>query len=654
MAAIPQTSMIRTALKLAGSLQLAMILLAVIIVACAVGTVAESRFDTAIAQVYVYDAPWFLAWLLALCINLTCSVVIRYPWKRHQAGFVITHAGIIVLLAGAMIGRIWGMEGSVTLFKGAGPTRHLTMNQTFFDAHALPTGERRSKRLNLEVHPPSPERPVRLKVKHTQISLVDYSKEMGLRTHVEPAKTNGSPALRLVLRSAMAPQPIDHWLLLEDPRRNTLNLGPAQIRFVAATAQQFQAAPAGADSAKTNHCDSTSPANVESRERHFVFAKMPDMSMARVLTGSPTGIKSAFRFDPSGGPGKPEKGSLSLQIGDRRLDFSLQEILGRDVSVEGTGWTLKQTRFLPDFRLEGKEAISASDQPNNPALVFEVAGLSPASSGQLSHNCADHKPGECDHKDQACCPTSDGPTTSPHGAHASNELTIFYDQGRKLSFASSTHGQKMAEGKLEVGKEIPMGLADWQLRVESALESAVIREELVPLTDSEVQPIGAPGVLVQVNQGDQTVRQWIASGVPAEMHVGDELLQLSFGQPFHPLDFDLTLDAFEVERDEGTQNPAGFKSHVRFTDPASKTSLQREIWMNHPADYPDFPGASLLGTTYKFSQASWNPNNLNQTTLQVVRDPGWSLKWIGSLLLCGGIFTMFYLKPHPRLNELRP
>jgi hypothetical protein len=48
--------------------------------------------------------------------------------------------------------------------------------------------------------------------------------------------------------------------------------------------------------------------------------------------------------------------------------------------------------------------------------------------------------------------------------------------------------------------------------------------------------------------------------------------------------------------------------------------------------------------SYKFSQAGWDPQNLNRTTLQVLHDPGWMLKWTGSLLVVAGIFSMFYLR----------
>jgi hypothetical protein len=48
------------------------------------------------------------------------------------------------------------------------------------------------------------------------------------------------------------------------------------------------------------------------------------------------------------------------------------------------------------------------------------------------------------------------------------------------------------------------------------------------------------------------------------------------------------------------------------------------------------------------SQASWNPDNLGQSTIQILRDPGWLLKWIGSLLVVSGVFMLFYVKKFRR------
>ncbi len=54
------------------------------------------------------------------------------------------------------------------------------------------------------------------------------------------------------------------------------------------------------------------------------------------------------------------------------------------------------------------------------------------------------------------------------------------------------------------------------------------------------------------------------------------------------------------------------------------------------------------GLTFKMSQASWNPENLGQSTIQILRDPGWLLKWVGSILICSGIFMLFYVKKFRR------
>src|SRR6202030_2632079 len=98
------------------SLKLAVVLLAVLIIGAIAGTLWESTFDAKVARAYVYGAPWFNAWLLFLAANLTVSALSRWPWKKHHVAFLVTHLGIITLLTGSLIGRTWGIEGTITLF----------------------------------------------------------------------------------------------------------------------------------------------------------------------------------------------------------------------------------------------------------------------------------------------------------------------------------------------------------------------------------------------------------------------------------------------------------------------------------------------------------------------------------------------------------
>src|SRR6202008_975921 len=117
------------------SLKLAVGLLAVLIVAAIAGTIYESSFDAKVARAYIYGAPWFNFWLVLLGVNLTISALSRWPWRKHHLAFLITHLGIITLLIGSLIGRILGIEGTMTLFKGEPPASRLLVDQRQVRVH---------------------------------------------------------------------------------------------------------------------------------------------------------------------------------------------------------------------------------------------------------------------------------------------------------------------------------------------------------------------------------------------------------------------------------------------------------------------------------------------------------------------------------------
>jgi hypothetical protein len=124
-------------------------------------------------------------------------------------------------------------------------------------------------------------------------------------------------------------------------------------------------------------------------------------------------------------------------------------------------------------------------------------------------------------------------------------------------------------------------------------------------------------------------------------------LLIGYGNKQVPLPIGLTLKDFQVDWNEGTETPAGFKSTLAVVDPETGETITGQCWMNHPMSVPDTWFNTLTGLTFKLSQASWNPQNLSQSSIQILRDPGWSLKWIGSLVIVMGIFSLFYLRPYP-------
>ena len=51
-------------------------------------------------------------------MNILCAALIRYPWKKRQTGFVVTHVGLLTLLAGSYYSVRTADEGQVGMLEG--------------------------------------------------------------------------------------------------------------------------------------------------------------------------------------------------------------------------------------------------------------------------------------------------------------------------------------------------------------------------------------------------------------------------------------------------------------------------------------------------------------------------------------------------------
>ncbi|MFM7128944.1 MAG: ResB protein required for cytochrome c biosynthesis, partial [bacterium] len=65
---------------------------------------------------------------LLLFLNILCAATIRYPWKRHQTGFVVTHVGLLTLIIGSLISQKFTDDGQVGLAEGQA-TKQLIRDQ---------------------------------------------------------------------------------------------------------------------------------------------------------------------------------------------------------------------------------------------------------------------------------------------------------------------------------------------------------------------------------------------------------------------------------------------------------------------------------------------------------------------------------------------
>jgi hypothetical protein len=116
-----QPPLVRWLLRLyefGASLSMAVTLIFLSAFALGLATFVEAAYGTPVVQFYVYQTWWFEAILVLLGINIFCAAAIRYPWKRHQTGFVITHIGLLTLLLGAFISRAKGIDAQISVFEG--------------------------------------------------------------------------------------------------------------------------------------------------------------------------------------------------------------------------------------------------------------------------------------------------------------------------------------------------------------------------------------------------------------------------------------------------------------------------------------------------------------------------------------------------------
>jgi hypothetical protein len=623
------------------SLKLAVVLLAVIIVAAIAGTLYESSFDAKVARTYVYGAPWFNLWLVLLGANLACSALSRWPWRKHHLAFLITHLGIITLLIGSLIGRIWGIEGTITLFKGESPTNRLLVDERQLRVHDV-DGIVKGYPAEFLHHPPTPDRPRDLGplASGAHLRIIDYAPTIEAKLNPKPLNDGGAPALHFTIATSMMNQHLDGWLLADDPQNGNFSMGLANIEFRRGSAEAL-----GRDGSPSRP-PSESEANPKAQatdleESIFAFSKAPEEQIGRVRNGGSTGAKIRLEQPQNG-----NKGRVLVSLGDKEASFDVAENLGRDAAIADTPFTLKIDDYWADFRIENGKPNSVSDEPNNPAVLVTIRGKG------VPANAPETNP----HGSNKDLTTTGGPPSMPEpGEGTPNHLTLFIADDGTMSYELASRKNGKSSGKIELDKPLPTGWADWQLTIDKTIPHAASSMDFNPV-NSQTVPASTDlpdGVRVGIEQNGETFERWAPAGWQIAIPTSPSPTMVAYGWKTVSLPIGLELLNFEVKRNEGSDSPAGFKSTLQIVTADGETATG-SCWMNHPFSYPGSWWRTWTGLTYKISQASWNPENLGQSTVQILRDPGWLLKWIGSLLVVIGVFMMFYLQPYRKQTEGEP
>ncbi len=287
------------------SLKLAIALLLSLAALFAAGTFIESAQSTEAAKLLIYRSPWLSLLLILLALNVAAAALDRLPWKKKHVGFVITHVGIILLLAGALVTQAYGIEGQMAIQEGQSAGRIILgepMLQLISENHgAIQTFS-------------LPPRAFAWRGKEKLgpgVTLLQYYPKASRREKVEAA-SEGSPALQVALQSSF--MKMDQWLILDDPTKNRIALGPAELRFT----------------------------------REKMAAPTP-----------------------------PGESFLEFQFKEKTVQLAVEPNLSKKVSLKGTPYQVTIERTFKDAVVEGNQLIERSDDWNNPAveLILESKGL---------------------------------------------------------------------------------------------------------------------------------------------------------------------------------------------------------------------------------------------------------------------------------------
>ncbi|MBI3316312.1 MAG: cytochrome c biogenesis protein ResB, partial [Candidatus Omnitrophica bacterium] len=295
-------------------------------------------------------------------------------------------------------------------------------------------------------------------------------------------------------------------------------------------------------------------------------------------------------------------------------------------------------RYYPDARVgEGQKLISVSDEPHNPAVLFDL--ITPDGKKESFIKFAAYPDFESLHGKSAGSSYSVD-FTAPEAGSGRPSLTFFSPSAAGESWAYEARSKKtVSGGTLEPGKTYTTGWMDFSFTVETLAERAVVGKTAVR---ADKRTSEGPALRVALlDQGKTAAEDWIFIGAPGHFHLSDGLILVALRQKSAPVPFTLSLRDFRKVDYPGTRSAASYESDVTLEDPAEGVMLHRTISMNKPLDYKG----------YRIFQSSFSQDpEVGETSIfTIAKNPGIGLIYGGAIVLFIGVALVFWVKPFSSL-----
>ena len=197
------------------------------------GTIVESMYnDARRAQELVYHSWYSYTIFVALAINLTAVMADRWPWKQKHIGFLCAHIGILILLAGSLLTRYFGIDGQMAVDINKKKNQILIPAQTDLVVYSsLGTGGYRNiynQPVEFLKNPPTESKPHVIELPTEKIILDKFQPYSRGEVKVIPSDLPADgPALRFQIANERVRE--TEWIVLGSRPINNVTLGPARI-----------------------------------------------------------------------------------------------------------------------------------------------------------------------------------------------------------------------------------------------------------------------------------------------------------------------------------------------------------------------------------------------------------------------------------------
>ena len=642
------------------SLRFAVVLISLLAIVLGLGTFVESAFGTEAVKFGVWNTWWFTLLNALLAVSIFCAAAIRYPWKRHQTGFVITHIGLLVLLTGCLLSQRGGIDAQIPLLEGekGGRAYEDSLHFALLERPAAggtgtPLGSVAFRSGPFNWNEYGGAAPVHRSAFPWKLSPRDIGvlyDERGVRLEVLDFYSDSSAALAPSVRLRIGSDSFE-------------GAGASGMWMPVDLAWQ----PDPLRGAQMRHRGTVGGGTV-------VFWKLATDNEARAfLTATP---------DQTLGFGT--RGQIVLVADGKVGRWLVDDLIGQPrMPLEGTDLFVELTDFndqLSAARLKVRRGAEGADEEIVILADLPEVSVQGSQTGVQGTLWMERDTSDASERMQGKARSRIDIVQAPaeKGGHR-----LLY---RVWQAPAVTSGELPIDGSPVPAFEMPR--AKLEMRVDRFLPADKLEIATLPVPFDKVKPPSAKrrAAHIRLTVDGKAEKFWLA-GIPvqpineapgpteeATINAARRSVTVRLVPDAVDIGFDIKLDNFERKLDPGTSQASHFSSVVEFLS-RSGTALVKQpvtITMNAPVDFSD----PASGRSYRLFQESFmgpwmpgddlyekftknareKPERLEASVLTVNYDPGRGVKYLGSGLIVAGIFTMFYMKAYffrPRRQDDR-